>query len=116
VPDIIIGLTLVAIGTSLPEVATSLVAVFRGNTDIAIGNVIGSNLFNLLGIAGITAMVRPLEVPDGMMLDFGFMIALTVALLPMVWRPPHDIKRWEAGILIGLYVLYIATIIFVPNL
>ena len=63
VDDLLIGLTLVAVGTSLPEVATSVVAVLRGNSGIAIGNVVGSNLFNLLGIAGITALVSPLPVP-----------------------------------------------------
>lgn len=115
VPDVIIGLTLVAIGTSLPEVATSVVAVFRGNTDIAIGNIIGSNLFNLLGIAGITAIVRPIEVPSGLTLDFLFMNLLTLALLPMVWRPPHDIKRKEAALLLGLYVLYIVLLVIVPE-
>ncbi len=81
VPDLIIGLTLVAIGTSLPEVATSVVAVLRGNSDIAVGNVVGSNLFNILGIAGITALVNPIPLPPGMLVDFGVMIGLTVLVL-----------------------------------
>ena len=64
VPDLVIGLTLVAIGTSLPELATSAVAAYKGNADIAIGNVVGSNIFNLLGIVGVAALVGPLTVPD----------------------------------------------------
>lgn len=106
VPELIIGLTLVAIGTSLPEVATSVVAVFRGNGEIAIGNVVGSNFFNILGIAGITALISPLAVPDGMLLDFGAMLLFTGLVWFLVRREPHSISRIEGGILLTGYVLY----------
>lgn len=111
VPELIIGLTLVAIGTSLPEVATSLVAVARGNAEIALGNVVGSNLFNLLAIAGITALVRPLPVPRGMELDFGVMILLTALVWVFALWPRGRITRWEAGILLAVYVAYIAQMV-----
>jgi cation:H+ antiporter len=112
VPELIIGLTLVALGTSLPEVATTVVAVFRGNTDIAIGNVVGSNLFNILGIAGITALVSPIPLPPGMIFDFAAMIGLTALVLFFIWRKPHDINRWEAGTLLGCYLLYCALLVW----
>ena len=108
ISEVVIGLTLVALGTSLPEVATSLVAVLRGNSEIAVGNVVGSNLFNLLAIAGITALVSPLSVPAGMWLDFGVMILLTALVWLFAWWPRGRIARWEAAILLAMYVAYIA--------
>jgi cation:H+ antiporter len=105
---VVIGLTLVALGTSLPEVATTLVAVFRGNSEIAVGNVVGSNLFNLLAIGGITAMVTPLVIPAGMAFDFGVMILLTALVwLFSVWSKGR-IVRWQAAILLLLYAVEIA--------
>lgn len=108
ISEVVIGLTLVALGTSLPEVATSLVAVLRGNNEIAVGNVVGSNLFNLLAIAGITALVSPLSVPPGMGIDFGVMILLTALVWLFAWWPKGRIARWEAAILLTIYVAYIA--------
>lgn len=108
VSELVIGLTLVALGTSLPEVATSVVAVLRGNPDIAVGNVVGSNLFNLLAIGGITALVSPLTVPSTMAIDFGFMILLTGLVWLFAWRPKDIITRWQAAILLGVYIIYIA--------
>lgn len=108
ISEVVIGLTLVALGTSLPEVATSLVAVLRGNNEIAVGNVVGSNLFNLLAIAGITALVSPLSVPPGMGIDFGVMILLTALVWLFAWWPKGRIARWEAAILLAIYVAYIA--------
>jgi cation:H+ antiporter len=104
VSEVVIGLTLVAIGTSLPEVATSLVAVVRGNTDIAVGNVVGSNLFNLLAIAGITAMVSPLSVPGGMAIDIGVMLLLTAVVWLFALLPGHRITRWQAAVLLAIYI------------
>jgi cation:H+ antiporter len=106
ISELIIGLTLVAIGTSLPEVATSLVAVFRGNGDIAIGNIVGSNLFNILGIVGITAIVSPIAVPSGMEIDFAVMLAFTALVWFLAWRRPHLISRIEGGFLLAGYLLY----------
>jgi cation:H+ antiporter len=112
ISDVVIGLTLVAIGTSLPEIATSVVAVLRGNSEIAVGNVVGSNLFNLLAIAGITAVVAPLSVPIGMGFDFGVMILLTVLVWVFAWLPQGRIARWEAAILLAVYILYIVQMFF----
>jgi cation:H+ antiporter len=107
ISEVVIGLTLVALGTSLPEVATSIVAVLRGNGEIAIGNVVGSNLFNLLAIGGITALVSPLSVPAGMEIDFGVMLLLTALVWLFAWRPKGRITRWEAAILLAIYAVYI---------
>ncbi len=107
VSEVVIGLTLVAFGTSLPEVASSIVAVLRGNSEIAVGNIVGSNLFNLLAITGITAVVSPLSVPPGMAVDFGMMILLTALLWLFAWRRPHRIAHWQAALLLALYIGYI---------
>lgn len=111
VSEVVIGLTLVAFGTSLPEVATTLVAVLRGNSEIAIGNVVGSNLFNLLGIAGITALVSPLTIPGGMGVDFAVMILLTALVWLFAWWPRGYIARWEAAVLLACYAVYIAQLV-----
>ena len=108
ISELVIGLTLVALGTSLPEVATSVVAVLRGNPDIAVGNVVGSNLFNLLAIGGITALVSPLTVPSTMAIDFAFMILLTGLVWLFAWRPKGIITRWQAAFLLTVYIVYIA--------
>jgi len=102
-----IGLTLVALGTSLPELATSLVAAVRRHGDVAIGNVIGSNLFNILGIMGITAMIRPIPVPDQFVrLDLWVMLATTLLIIPFVARG-SSIGRPVGMLLAGLYVGYV---------
>ncbi|MBK8046390.1 MAG: calcium/sodium antiporter [Anaerolineales bacterium] len=109
VSELIIGLTLVAAGTSLPEVATSVIAALRGERDIAVGNVVGSNLFNLLAVLGLTAVVAPdggLRVSPGMLdIDIPFMIAVAVACLPIFFTG-HVIARWEAAIFLAYYVAY----------
>lgn len=106
VSEMVIGLTLVAVGTSLPEAATSLVATFRGQGDLAIGNVVGSNLFNILGIAGLTALIKPLTAPPGLWIDLVVMLAFTVLVYALVWRAPHRIERWQGALLLILYVGY----------
>lgn len=104
--ELVIGLTLVSVGTSLPELVTSLVAVRRGNTDIAVGNVIGSNIFNLLGIVGVCAAVAPQAVNRTLMLrDAPLMLVLSLALLPIM-RSGGRISRLEGGALAGVYVAY----------
>jgi len=102
-----IGLTVVAVGTSLPELAASTVAAYRGEGDIAIGNVIGSNVFNVLGILGACAVVAPL--PRGGILpgDFVVMIGAAVILLPFVWTGLR-LERWEGGVLVAGYAGYVA--------
>jgi cation:H+ antiporter len=110
VSDLVIGLTVVAIGTSLPELATSVMAAIRGQRDIAVGNVVGSNLFNLLSVLGLTGLVSSKGIPvtdDSLRIDFPVMLAATVVLLPIVWRG-FRIERWEGTLFVGLYALYVA--------
>ncbi len=108
VSEVIIGLTIVAAGTSLPEVATSVMAAIRGERDIAVGNVVGSNIFNILGVLGITAAVAPdgLVVPPAMIaFDIPAVLAVAVACLPIFFTG-NLIARWEGGLFFGLYVGY----------
>jgi cation:H+ antiporter len=101
----VIGLTVVAIGTSLPELATSMVAALHRNTDVAIGNVVGSNLFNLLGILGIAALVNPIDVSDIGKLDLAVMLATAVFLLPMI-QIRKQVGRREGVAMLAAYALY----------
>lgn len=113
VSEVIIGLTIVAAGTSLPELATSLMAALRGERDIAVGNVIGSCLFNLLSIAGIAALVTPggIEVAASLLrFDIPVMVAVALASLP-IFVTGHLIARWEGVLFLGYYVAYVAYLI-----
>ena len=113
VSELIIGLTIVAAGTSLPEVATSIVAALRGESDIAVGNVVGSSLFNILAIAGIASMVTPggLEVAPALIrFDIPVMIAVALACLP-IFATGHLIARWEGALFLGYYVAYVLYLI-----
>ena len=104
VPNVIIGLTIVAVGTSLPELVTSVLAAWKGETDLAIGNVVGSNIFNLLFINGLCATIHPISVPSaGGMWDLGMMVFLSLLLLPVCLTHTRRIVRWEGALLIGLY-------------
>ena len=107
VSEALIGVTVVAVGTSLPELATTLVAARRGQNDVAFGNVIGSNIFNVLGILGVTALVSPLAVaPEIAAFDIWVMLAATVALIAVAvtgWR----ITRAEGAVLLAAYAAYI---------
>ena len=105
----VIGLTVVAAGTSLPEMATSVLAAARGQGDIAMGNVIGSNIFNILGILGAASLVRPLQESGMSVVDLGVMVGFAVALLPLM-RSGYRLSRWEgAGLLLGYgaYLFYL---------
>ena len=103
----VIGLTVVAVGTSLPELATSVVAAFRRQTDVAFGNIVGSNIFNILGILGTTAILAPLEIPAEIRsVDLWVMAAATAILIPAVvtgWR----IRRLEGLLFLGCYGAYV---------
>ena len=108
VSDIVIGLTIVAAGTSLPEVATSVIASFKGERDIAVGNVVGSNIFNILGVLGMTAMVSPAGIPVApaiLTFDLPVMLAVAVACLPIFFTG-GVISRWEGVLFFGYYVAY----------
>lgn len=107
VSEKIIGLTIVAAGTSLPELATSVVAAYRKNTDIAIGNIIGSNIFNLLLILGVSGLVRPLEFNPSFNTDIYILMGGTIFLfLAMFTGKRKKLDRWEAFILLATYLLY----------
>jgi cation:H+ antiporter len=109
VSDLIIGLTIVAVGTSLPELASSIIAARKGEHDIALGNILGSNLFNTLAVVGIAGMVHPLEVgPDVFSRDIMVMAALTVSLfiLGFGFRGPGRINRFEGAALLLCYIAY----------
>ncbi len=104
ISELVIGLTLVSIGTSLPELATSVVAAFRGEADIAVGNVIGSNVFNIAAVLGITATITPLTVnPQVLSLEFPAVVIMSVLLVPIV-RPNLTIRRAEGIVLLGSYL------------
>ncbi|MBX9706462.1 MAG: calcium/sodium antiporter [Caulobacteraceae bacterium] len=108
VSDTVIGLTVVAVGTSLPELVTSVVAAVRRHADVALGNIIGSNIYNVLGILGITAMLSPLEVPPEIArVDLWVMLAAT-ALLVVFVRTGMKIVRWEGLVFLAAYGAYVA--------
>ncbi|MEO0999202.1 MAG: calcium/sodium antiporter [Pseudomonadota bacterium] len=111
VSEAVIGLTLVAIGTSLPELATTIMATFRNQCDVAIGNVIGSNMFNILAIMGITSFFGPLPVPEGFLTyDLWVMLAASLILIPFVWVLPRIGRGW--GLLfLAAYVGYTWSIV-----
>lgn len=110
VSELLIGLTLVAAGTSLPEVATSLVAAIKGERDIAVGNVVGSNIFNILGVLGLAGTIGPQGVgvaAAALEFDIPVMTAVAMACLPVCFTG-HRINRWEGGVFLGYYVAYVA--------
>ncbi|MBX3608803.1 MAG: calcium/sodium antiporter [Hydrogenophaga sp.] len=107
--DVVIGLTVVALGTSMPEIATSLMAAFKGERDMAVGNVVGSNTFNILGCIGISGLVagsQGLQVPAPVLhFDLWVMVAVSLACLP-VFISGREIARWEGAVFVGYYLAY----------
>jgi cation:H+ antiporter len=104
ISEVIIGLTVVAVGTSLPELATSLVAAMRQEVDIAVGNIIGSNIFNLTAIFGTTAIVRPIMIPETVLSrELAGVVLMSLLLLPIL-RNGWQIKRWEGALLLTAYI------------
>ena len=113
VSELVIGLTIVAAGTSLPEVATSVLAAYRGQREIAVGNVVGSNVFNVLAVLGLTGLVAPSGVPvapQALAFDTPVMIATAVACLPIFFTG-HVIARWEGALFLGFYAAYAAVLV-----
>jgi len=104
--DVVIGLTIVAIGTSLPELITSIVASYKKESDIGIGNVVGSNVFNILGILGITALIIPISTVGISYIDLGLMLVTAIILLPLS-RTGFTITRLEGAVLFLGYAGYI---------
>lgn len=111
ISEAVIGLTIVAVGTSLPELATSVIAALRGQADVAVGNVIGSNIFNIMGILGVTAAIQPIAVSAQMAgYDIWVMLGAAVILLPLLvtgWR----LSRIEGSVFLAAYAAYIFTLL-----
>ncbi len=107
VSEAVIGLTVVALGTSLPELVTSAVAARKGNSDIALGNVVGSCIFNVLFILGTTALVRPLDVASGSIVDMLVLLGVSVYLLITAYTG-RKLKRWEGVSYLAIYGVYLA--------
>ena len=106
--ELVIGLTVIAVGTSVPELATSIMAAFRGERDIAVGNIVGSNIFNLLCVLGLASLVSPQAIgvsSNALAFDFPVMIAVAVACLPIFFAG-YCIKRWEGALFLAYYVAY----------
>lgn len=115
ISDLIIGLTVVAVGTSLPELAASVMSALKKEPDIAIGNVIGSNMFNLLVVLGVPGLMQPLQLdPAVLSRDFPFMIGLTIAMFGMAYgfRGHGRINRIEGGLLLLGYIAYLTVLYF----
>lgn len=110
VSELVIGLTVIAVGTSLPEVATSVIAALKGESDIAVGNAVGSNIFNLLGVLGLGALLGPggISIPEQVLrLDFPIMVFVALVCLPIFYIDSR-ISRVEGALLLGYYVLYVS--------
>lgn len=110
ISEIVIGLTIVAIGTSMPELVTSVVAARKGHSDIAIGNVVGSNIFNILGILGVTAIIHPIAAEGMKTIDFSVMLMLAVMTLPFAWTG-YRIGRREGIVLLIGYLCYVSYLV-----
>ena len=101
-----IGITVVALGTSVPEIGTSIIAAQKGHCDLAVGNAIGSSVFNILGVLGFTASIRPLAANDVGLLDGAILISSSLIGLVLLARP-GGIGRLQGGLLVGTYSIYI---------
>lgn len=113
VSEALIGLTVVAVGTSLPELATSVVAAYKKDVDIAVGNVVGSNIFNIFWILGVSAIIRPLPFSPMLVSDVFVTVLATLLLFIFLFvGKRHILERWQGGCFIMLYVSYIVYLVF----
>ncbi len=115
--ELVIGLTVIAIGTSLPELATSILAAIRGERDIAVGNIVGSNIFNLLCVLGLASLVSPESIrvaASALAFDFPVMVAVALACLPIFFTG-YSISRWEGLLFLAYYVAYTAYLVMVST-
>lgn len=110
VSQVVIGLTIVAIGTSLPELATSVVASVKREPDVAFGNAIGSNILNILLVLGVASLIRPIETQGLRVFDLGALLASAVILFPLMWRG-WVLNRWEGALLLAAYVAYLYSVV-----
>ncbi len=112
VSEALIGLTVVAVGTSLPELATSVAAVYRRKIDIAVGNIVGSNIFNIFWILGISALITPLPFSSALVIDLMVTFGATVLLfLALFVGRRHTLERWQGVLFIGVYIGYIVYLV-----
>jgi cation:H+ antiporter len=110
--EAVIGLTIVAIGTSLPELATSIVAALKKEVDIAIGNIVGSNIFNLFWILGVTSVIAPLPAPEGFLFDASVaLIASVILFLALFVGTKRQIDRSQGWLFLGIYIFYIGYLV-----
>lgn len=117
VSELVIGLTIVSLGTSLPELATSVVAAIKGERDIAVGNIVGSNLFNLLSVLGITALVAPggLAISaQAVQLDMPVMVAVSLLCVPM-FLIGYELSRWDGAMMLALLATYLTTLVMMAR-
>jgi cation:H+ antiporter len=110
ISEVVVGLTVIAIGTSLPELATSVTAARRRRADVAFGNAIGSNVINILAVLGTAALVRPIDASGLRPLDLGVFLVSAVLVLPLMARG-SVLNRWEGGVLLAGYAAYIASLV-----
>ena len=115
ISEAVIGLTLVAVGTSLPELAVSLLAVFRRQADVAVGNILGSNIFNVLGILGVAALLQPLEMARRIVIFDQWVMLASSALLLVFLYSGLRINRLEASVLLGGYIAYVTVTFAGPS-
>ena len=111
--EALIGLTVVAIGTSLPELATSAVAAYKGNTDIAVGNVVGSNIFNIFWVLGLSAIIRP--IPFSSMINTDILVFVFATILLFIFSftgGKKHIEKWEGGVFVAAYIIYIVFLVW----
>jgi cation:H+ antiporter len=106
ISQVVIGLTIIAIGTSLPELATSVMAAIRDEADVAFGNVIGSNVLNILAVLGVVALIHPFEVQGLRALDMAVLVGSAILVLPLMWRG-WVLNRWEGAALLLGYAAYL---------
>lgn len=111
VSDTVVGLTVVAIGTSLPELVACVVAALRRHPDVALGNIVGSNIYNVLGILGLTAVVHPIPVPPEIAHFDVWVLVGATALLALFLRSGWTLKRWEGGVFVALYAGYVGWLV-----
>ncbi len=112
VSDAIIGITIVALGTSLPELATSVVAAVKKNTDLAIGNVIGSNIFNIFFILGFSTLIRPIPAYKTMLFDASMVTFSSLLLMIFLLDDKnHKLSRWESASMLVIYAAYVALLV-----
>lgn len=114
ISEAFIGLTLVAVGTSLPELATSIVAARKKHSDLVIGNIVGSNIFNILWILGFSAIIRPLPFSKALNQDIIVVMVVTFLLFGLIVSGDHkgSIRRWHGGVFVALYVAYIVYLVY----